>query len=315
MAIVRCRWLLALALLAGCQAAQRVEVQDGGEARFACYVLGRAQDGGLPHLGCDKPCCVLARRSGHVETPACLGIHDTQTDRLVLIEATPAIEAQVAMLQDNSGVHRRGRAPVDAILLTHAHVGHYAGLIHLGREVASTSAMPLCVTPRMAEFLASNGPWSQLVDLGQVDLQEIIVGEPFEPIEGLSVTAIAVPHRDEFSDTVAFKIRGPRRTVLFVPDIDRWEGNGGLLATLMDGVDVAYVDGTFFDGSELPGRDMREVPHPMIIDSLERLITFPVDLRFIHLNHTNPALRDEAIQRRIRSSGGAIAAVGERTNL
>ena len=80
---------------------------------------------------------------------------------------------------------------------------------------------------------------------------------------------------------------------MFVPDIDRWEGNETLLERLLDGVDVAYIDATFYDGRELPGRDMTKIPHPMMIDTMDLLQSYSDDYpganRFIHLNHTNPA--------------------------
>lgn len=297
-------------------------------ARFDAYVLGRAQDGGLPHVGCEKDCCTSARRSGHVETPACIGIHDRETDRLVLIEATPGIDRQLVMLHEESGVSGRGRRPVDAILLTHAHIGHYTGLMHLGREVAGTRQMPVHASPRMGSFLRENGPWSQLVELDNIEVIEFTpssidasgpTGEIFEPIEGLRVEAINVPHRDEFSDTVAFRISGPARTMLFVPDVDRWDAHPGLLTRLLSGVDVAYVDGTFYDGSELPGRDLSEIPHPAMITTMDVLAEHarmhPGSIRFIHLNHTNPALTDPALQDAIRKRGFAVSEVGEREGL
>ena len=293
------------------------------DSRFHCYVLGRAQDGGLPHLGCEKSCCTDARHSGRKEYPACLGIHDTKTGKLVLIEATPAIESQIALLHELSGEHGRDRNPFDALLLTHAHIGHYAGLIQLGREVASTKAIPTFVTKRMGDFLESNAPWSQLVSLNQIDLQVLPetdrLANSFTPIEGLEVEAFKVPHRDEFSDTVAFKIHGPQQTVLFVPDIDRFEGNEQLLNRLLDGVDIAYIDATFYDGSELPGRDMTKIPHPMMIDTMNRLSQFASEhdgaIRFIHLNHTNPAFSDSEIQLNIKERGFRIAQQGERVGL
>ncbi|MBT6270540.1 MAG: hypothetical protein HOI88_09385 [Phycisphaerae bacterium] len=293
------------------------------DSRFHCYVLGRAQDGGMPHLGCEKTCCTNARATGLEEYPACLGIHDRETGKLLLIEATPAIESQVALLHKLSGEQERGRQPFDALLLTHAHIGHYAGLIQLGREVASTKAIPTYVTKRMANFLSTNAPWSQLVSLQQIDLKVLpetdLVSNSFSPLEGLEVEAIKVPHRDEFSDTVAFKVRGPDQTVLFVPDIDRWEGHEKLLNKLVEGVDVAYIDATFYDGSELPNRDMSKIPHPMMIDTMHRLKAFakenPGTIRFIHLNHTNPAFIDHEIQAKIRNSGFRIAQQGERIGL
>jgi pyrroloquinoline quinone biosynthesis protein B len=291
--------------------------------RFHCYVLGRAQDGGLPHLGCEKICCTSARENGRKELPACLGIHDTKTGKLLLIEATPAIESQVALLHKLSGEQNRGRSPFDALLLTHAHIGHYAGLIHLGKEVASTKAIPTYVSKRMGNFLSNNGPWSQLVSLNQIELHVLpetdSLSSSFMPLDGLEVEAIKVPHRDEFSDTLAFKIRGPDQTVLFVPDIDRWDGHEKLLSKLLDGVDVAFIDATFYDGRELPGRDMTKIPHPMMVDTMELLSTFakenPGTIRFIHLNHTNPAFSDVAIERNLRDLGFKIAQQGERIGL
>lgn len=288
-------------------------------ARFELVVLGTAQDGGRPHLGCDRACCESARASRHIDYPACIGIHDRASGELVMIEATPAIEPQVAALHRAFGITDRGRRPIDALLLTHAHIGHYLGLAQLGREVAAVNALPVYVTPRFATFLRTNGPWSQLAELGQVDLREVKPGRAFEPIPGLSVEAISVPHRDELSDTVAFRLRGPNRCVLFVPDIDGWDRHPGLLEELLDGVDVAYVDGTFYDGRELPGRDLREIPHPLIVDTMERLAARarerPGSVRFLHLNHTNPLWLDARLVRELEARGFAVAAMGEREEL
>ncbi len=307
------------------------EQADGGATgsvavtpEFEVIVLGRAQDGGLPHLGCERSCCINARKSGRLETPACLGVRNLETGRMLLLEATPRIETQVALLHELTGASGRPRAPVDGILLTHAHIGHYAGLIQLGREVASTKSTPVWATPRFCGFLRTNGPWSQLVELDQIDLNEITPGTTdgvkkpvaFEPLPGLRVEAFRVPHRDEFSDTVAYKLHGPSKTVLFCPDVDRWDAHEGLLDTLLDGVDVAYVDATFYDGRELPGRNILEVPHPPMIRTMELLEAVgretPGRVRFIHLNHTNPALNDLDLQDEIRGRGFPVAEVGER---
>jgi pyrroloquinoline quinone biosynthesis protein B len=308
-------WVMAAALLlgAGCAAGP-----ESPPARCELFVLGVAQDGGLPQLGCDQPCCASARATGRVLYPACLGVVAHDTGGLLLVEATPAIAEQVALLHRLANVHDRGRRPVDAVLLTHAHVGHYLGLASFGREVAATSALPAWCSARMAAFLRSNGPWRQLVELQQLALSEFGPRTPFTPLPGVEVTAIPVPHRDEYSDTMAFRLRGPQRTVLFVPDIDGW-GDGQLLTELLEGVDVAYVDGTFFDGSELPDRDLAEIRHPLMTDTMQRLAEFaarrPGAVRFLHLNHTNPALHDRAIRQRLERAGFAVAEQGERVAL
>lgn len=283
------------------------------------FVLGAAQDGGLPHLGCDKTCCTTARARGEMLYPVALGVHHVPTGKLLLVEATPAIEAQVALLHRLTGSEGRGRSPVDAVALTHAHIGHYLGLAQLGREVAGTSALPVWVSPRFATYLRGNGPWSQLVGLGQIELREFDPGESFEPFPGVRMRAITVPHRDEFSDTVAYHISGRDKTVLFVPDVDQWGRVGNLLDRLLDGVDIAYVDGSFYDGSELPERDISEIPHPPIVDTMQRLEQRakerPGSIRFIHFNHTNPVLREAALVRDLEARGFGVAKRGERVRL
>jgi len=286
---------------------------DPPSSRFRLYVLGIAQDGGMPHLGCQKPCCESARREGRRLHPACLAIQDTRSAATCLVEATPDIEAQISLLQRLSGHTPESRHPVDCILLTHAHIGHYLGLAQLGYEVANTQQIPVWVSHRMADFLSSAGPWSQLVAMREIVLETIEPRTEFEPLPGLRVTAIPVVHRDEFSDTLAFKIRGEHKTVLFVPDTDRF--SDAALSELLDGVDVAYIDATFYDGRELPGRDITKIPHPPIVETMARLAEEarerPGRIRFIHLNHTNPALRDEAIRKDILARGFRVAEQGE----
>lgn len=312
--------LLALIATTTSRGGDPPSVEEG--PRFELVVLGRAQDGGLPHVGCSRPCCVEARATGRVETPACLGIIDHREDRLLLVEATPAIDTQIALLHSIAGTTDRGRRPVDGVLLTHAHIGHYLGLAHFGREVASTRATPVHLSPRFAEYLRTNGPWSQLVELEQITLEEFTPGGAFEPIPGLRVEALPVPHRDEFSDTMAYRIHGPNRTVLFVPDIDRWDAETvgpDFIENLFEGVDVAYVDATFYDGRELPGRNLLMIPHPPMIDTMERFADrvreTPGLIRFIHLNHTNPALHEEKVLQVIRDRGFIVAETGERLGL
>lgn len=283
------------------------------------FVLGIAQDGGLPQLGCEKACCVAARASGHVEFPVSLGVVDHRSDKLLLVEATPRVAEQVALLHELAGMHGRGRQPVDAVLVTHAHLGHYLGLAWFGREACDSKELPLFCSPRFATFLRENGPWRQLVALHEIAPREFAIGEPFAPWPGVQVRAMAVPHREEFSDTMAFVVSGPHRSVLFVPDVDAWEKSPGLLARLLDGVDVAYLDGTFLDGSELPERNLAEIPHPLMTRTMEllgeRARTRPGTLRFLHLNHTNPALRDVEVRARIAAAGFAVAVTGERVEL
>ena len=285
-------------------------------------VLGRGQDGGLPQLGCQKPCCRSARAEGRWELPAALGLVDHDRGLLHLVEATPAIAQQVALLQDCL-VGRPLEAPLlDGLLLTHAHIGHYLGLAQLGREVAATDRLPLHVSSRVASFLKQNQPWAQLVELNQVQLECFEPGRSFELTPDVAVEPIPVPHRDEFFDTVAFKFRGPRSSVLFLPDIDRWDDptlGEGFLEDLLCDVSLAFVDGTFYDGRELPGRDLAVIPHPPIVDTIERLADLarrrPGLIRFIHLNHTNPLLHEPQLREQLEARGFGLATMGQRISL
>ena len=271
-------------------------------------ILGIAQDGGYPQAGCDRPDCLSAWRDPELrQRVASLAIVDPQSHQRWIIDATPDFPSQLASLDEASP---RGTALLDGILLTHAHIGHYLGLAHLGREVFGAHSIKVYAMPRMREFLQHNGPWDQLVRLKNIEIVSIEDGVPFALNERITVTPLRVPHRDEYSETVGFIVRGPLRAILWLPDIDKWEKWSTPLESVLAQVDVAYVDGTFYDASELPGRDLSEIPHPLMTETLTRLVNSPLraKVRFIHLNQSNPLLRE-------RRRGIVIAADGERNGL
>jgi len=243
-------------------------------------VLGIAQDGGVPHLGCETgPCGAVRRGERRAEKVACLGL--TDGERAFLFDATPDLPSQV---------HAMGVRAPSGVFLTHAHIGHYTGLVHLGKEVLGARGLPVYATEKMRHFLGSNAPWRALVEGGNVDLRD----NADVDLGGVRVKALRVPHRDEYADTVGYLIEGPRTKTLFVPDIDRWEQWDRDLRTIVASVDHAFLDATFFSGDEMPGRDIAKVPHPLVTDTMSRLDGLGAKVRFIHLNHTNPLLDDAA---------------------
>jgi pyrroloquinoline quinone biosynthesis protein B len=292
-------------LIASLGAAMPAGAAAGSPVRIV--VLGIAQDGGVPHAGCTRACCTGGRR----ERVASLGLVDEQAKRWWLFDATPDFPEQWRRMQ--------AEAPgctLAGVFLTHAHIGHYTGLVHLGREVMGARGVPVYAMPRMRTFLESNGPWDQLVRLGNVSIVPLAADSAVAPSPNLRVTPFRVPHRDEYSETVGFLIEGPARRAAFLPDIDKWDRWERSIEDLVRSVDAAWLDATFFDGAELPGRDIREIPHPLIVESLARFERLAAAerarVRFIHLNHTNPALDPEgAAARRVRAAGCAIAAEGE----
>jgi len=180
------------------------------------------------------------------------------------------------------------------VLLTHAHIGHYVGLAFFGFEAVHTQGLPVHCSAGMARFLRRNGPWSQLVEMGNVTLLELRPDRPIELGDSVTATAWSVPHRDEFADTVGFLLRGPTRSVLYVPDTDSWEAWDPPFESRLSGIDVAILDGTFFSTDELPGRAVGDIGHPLIQASMDRLQPLvargALDVYFTHLNHSNPAL-------------------------
>lgn len=275
-------------------------------------VLGVAQDAGHPQAGTPPGAAWAPERQ---RSAACLAVIEPDSGRRYLFEATPDFREQLHAL--DLVASRSDRPGLDAIFVTHGHIGHYAGLMHLGREAMGAKGVPVYARPRMLRFLKNNGPWSLLVKLGNIGLRKM----PTEPkgvsLGRLFVQAFEVPHRDEFTETVGYIIRGPTRSVAFLPDIDKWETWGeGRLRKLVDRVDRAYIDGTFYADGEIPGRAMAEIPHPFIAESLARMAKWPTSVRkkvrFIHLNRTNPALWPGPARQRIRRSGADVAEPGER---
>jgi pyrroloquinoline quinone biosynthesis protein B len=279
-------------------------------------VLGVAQDAGHPQAGCVRDCCAAAwLDASRRHLPTSLALVDPASGRRWLFEATPALPEQLHRLD---GV-APSRGPVlDGVFLTHAHMGHYTGLVHLGREGLGASGLPVWAMPRMAEVIRGGAPWSLLVTAGNADLRGLVAGVPVSLGAGLTVTPVAVAHRDEFSETVGFRIDGPERSVFFLPDIDRWQGFD--LRGVVESVDVALLDGTFFADGELAGRDMSAIPHPRVRETMDLLSGLPADrrarVRFIHLNHTNPLLDSgSAASTEVAARGFGVAMEGERLAL
>ncbi len=251
-------------------------------------LLGSAQDGGVPQAGCRCATCTSARANpAQRRLVASLALIDHQARASWIVDATPDFPQQLELL-----IAHAPEAPLAGLILTHAHIGHYTGLIHLGREVMGASAVPTYVTAAMADFLRENGPWSQLVALGNLELRRLTPGAPLALSPTLILTPIAVPHRGEFSDTIAVVAAAPRQRLFYCPDIDRWEAWGEDLVAFLAGIDIALLDGTFYSGAEVRGRDMAEVPHPPVAETVARLSAASRRAGFIHLNHSNPLLHE-----------------------
>jgi pyrroloquinoline quinone biosynthesis protein B len=263
-------------------------------------VLGIAQDAGYPQIGCNKACCNNfydgKETKKHI---TCLALVDRNSNQYWLFEATPDITEQLHTLQ--SFLKPKDEYSPDGIFITHAHIGHYSGLIQLGREAMGAKAIPVWAMPRLDSFLVHNGPWSQLVTLKNIALQQLHADSSVQLSNEITVTPFTVPHRDEFSETVGYTIASAQKKILFIPDIDKWEKWNRNINDEIKKVDIAFIDGTFYQNGELAGRDMREVPHPFVSESMNRFNELPASekakIRFIHFNHTNPLLKTASAQK------------------
>ena len=280
------------------------------EKSVGITVLGTVQDGGVPHLGCIKSCCKNYFEKGFSKKRVVsLGVSDHEKKKNYLIEASPDISIQLNNFLSNNS------KKLDGIFITHAHIGHYSGLINLGREVFNASKIPLYLMPKMTDFISSNGPWDQLVKLKNVELKSLSHEKEEKLTENLTIVPFEVPHRDEYSETVGFKIIGPNKTALFIPDIDKWSKWKISIKKLISKVDYAFLDGTFYDSKEINNRDISEIPHPFIIESLKLFKDLKESDRnkiyFIHLNHTNPLLNSKSMEyKHVVSNGYNVALEG-----
>lgn len=285
----------------------------GGEEPFVT-VLGIAQDAGYPQSGCMKDCCRRAwEQPAKRRLVSCIAVVDPAEGKAWMFDATPDFPEQLRRLE-----HVLPHQPVElaGIFLTHAHIGHYTGLMHLGREVMGASQMPVHTMSRMYSFLSENGPWSQLVSLENIILRNLSADSTLLLNGRIKVTPFLVPHRDEFSETVGFRIEGPNQSLIFIPDIDKWEKWERDIVSELKSVDHALLDGTFFRNGEIWGRDMSQIPHPFVVESMALFADLPVEekskVHFIHFNHTNPVLLENSEARRsVFEAGLGICEEGE----
>jgi pyrroloquinoline quinone biosynthesis protein B len=259
-------------------------------------VLGSAQDAGIPHIGCYCLNCQRARKdSRFARLKPSIAVLDMKNRKVFVVDASPDISLQFDWVRERMGFDPAAKINVpDGILLTHAHIGHYTGLMYYGYEGLNAAKIPVYCTSRMGSFMEQNGPWSQLVRLENIALRIIRPDEKISLTERISFSPLLVPHRDEYSDTVGFIIAGPKKRLLYIPDIRNWEAWNRSIAEEVGKVDYAILDGTFYSPDELPGRDLSKIGHPFILDSMDTLASAAKSgksrICFTHLNHSNRAL-------------------------
>lgn len=292
----------------------QIKAPNGMQSQYIT-VLGIAQDGGYPQAGCTAEHCLRHWRGEEAKRQVVsLGLTDQASGQNWIFEATPDFTSQLQQLQKASG-----SANLSGIFLTHAHMGHYVGLLQLGREAMGAQGMPVYVMPKMKEFLENNAPWSQLVSLGNIKLVVMEADQPIQLATDLRVTPLKVPHRDEFSETVGFRIETAEKSLLFIPDIDKWPLWDRDIRAEVARVDFALLDATFYEDGELPNRNMREIPHPFVSETISLFSPLSESekrkVKFIHFNHTNPLIFEGPERAAVKNLGFDVATEGERIEL
>ena len=257
-----------------------------GQSEFI-YILGNVQDAGLPHIGCQHKFCKEKFNEFEEYFTTSIAVVDPLERKYILFEASPDLPYQLNYLEKE--IFNEFLLP-ESIYITHAHIGHYTGLMYFGREALGAKNLMVKVLPKMGDFLRTNGPWNQLVDINNIQIQNLNFGLNTNELRNITVTPIQVPHRDEYSETAGFIIEGRNKKALFIPDIDKWEKWNKNLKQLVYEFDYLLLDSTFYDSDEI-NRDISEIPHPLVIETINLLDDLSREQKdkiyFIHMNHTN----------------------------
>ena len=288
----------------------------GQQSDVQIMILGIAQDAGYPQANCNRSCCRLFWNGEHEKRHvSSIGIIDRTQNEIYIIDATPDFTSQWQNIR--SELSSPPSKPT-GIFLTHAHIGHYTGLMFLGREAMGAKEVPVYAMPKMSEFLKTNGPWSQLVDLENITLTALNHNVT-QQFTNFKITPFLVPHRDEFSETVGYTIEGNKKKVVFIPDINKWSEWDMDLKAVIEDCDLALIDGSFYKNGELPGRDMKLIPHPFVEETVALLSDLApahkTKVFFTHFNHTNPLLTSEKARWELLQKGFNVALEGMKIDL
>ena len=280
------------------------------------YILGNVQDAGLPHIGCQHEFCKDKFNEFEEYFTTSIAVIDPFNKKYILFEASPDLPYQLNYLDKK--IFKQFLLP-ESVFITHAHIGHYAGLMYFGREALGSEGLKVNVLPKMANFLKTNGPWSQLVEINNINVQEIDFGQKANYLSNISITPIKVPHRDEYSETAAYQIIGKNKKALFIPDIDKWQKWDKNIIELVQEFDYLLLDATFYESAEI-NRDISEIPHPLVTETMNLLKELTQEdknkVYFIHMNHTNLMLDPESeLSKLVISKGFNIARLGQKLYL
>jgi pyrroloquinoline quinone biosynthesis protein B len=249
-----------------------------------------------------------------------------------LLNASPEIREQIESFQELWPRAPR-HSPIGGIVLTNGDLDHGLGLLSL-RE---SHPLTLYATNAVRRgFTDGNVLYRTLERFeGQVTWRPLTLGTAVPLGEagaagGLTLTAFAVPGKRPIhlegpgsgpateEDNVGLLIRatgaeGPR-TLAYVPAAAAWTD---ALAHRLAEADVVFFDGTFWSSAEMSttgvgtkrAEDMAHLPVGGPEGGLARLAALPAPRRvLIHINNTNPLLREDSPERAQADAAGVEVA-------
>jgi pyrroloquinoline quinone biosynthesis protein B len=302
-------------------------------------VLGSAAGGGFPQWNCGCPNC-RGLREGTVRaqprTQECVAV-SADGAAWLLLNCSPEIRQQI---EGFPGLHPRGPrdSPIAAILVTNGDLDHCLGLLSL-RE--SHPLVVYATEPVRRGFVEDNVLYRTLERFpGQVTWRTLKLGGdeaiagPDGRTTGLTVTPLAVPGKPP----IHLEHRAPPAAEDNIGVRVREQATGRVLAycsaaasvtddmrRVLDGADAVFFDGTFWSSDELPAlglgtkraEEMAHLPVGGPGGSLARLAGLRARRRvYIHINNTNPMLRDDSAERaQVDAAGWEIAGDGMEVRL
>ena len=297
-------------------------------------VLGSAAGGGFPQWNCGCANC-RGVRAGELRATArsqeCVAV-SSDGDRWFLLNCSPEIRQQIESFPP---LHPRGprHSPIAGILVTNGDLDHCLGLLSL-RE---SHPLVIYATDRLRRGFTDGNVLYRTLDRfpGQVTWRSLKLGREEELADvdgrsaGLLVEAVAVPGKlpihleagatPDPEDSVGFRIREPStgRILAYL------SGVGAVTEPVrrsLEDADCVFFDGTFWSSDELPrlglgtkrAEEMAHLPIGGPDGSLARLDGLAARRRiFIHLNNTNPLLRDDSPERAcVEAAGWEVARDG-----
>ena len=294
-------------------------------------VLGSAAGGGFPQWNCGCPNCVGVRRGSIRAVPRTQEsvAVSADGDSWFLLNASPEIRQQIESFEK---LHPRSQrdTPIQGIVLTNGDLDHCLGLLSL-RE---SQPLALYSTSRVRSgFTEGNVLYRTLQRFdGQVSWRALDLDAAAAPLRllngsesGLTLRAFAAPgkaalHLDqskpEPGDNIGVLIRDTRtnKSLAYMPAAG---ATSAAVVAAASAADAVFFDGTFWSSDELialgasksRAEDMAHWPIGGAQGSLRFLAELSRARRvLIHINNTNPMLREDSAERAAVHAAGVEVA-------